>query len=246
MRRLFFAGGLLAVSLPLLVNAQQPALLPQNLGIKYMRDSEEYATLARQVYRAAEQAVRSAAPALQKGSWVVSLDIDETALDNSTYQLEREAYRLPFDLVSFNAWAARRQATAIPGASAFAQTVHQLGGYVAWISNRDIQTVEATRANLTALQLWSDQDRLCLQAQTTPRPTKRMRRSEVLAGQGECSWPGTKMRFVVLVGDQMGDFPEADEGIPGTGTDLAFGRTCFLLPQAMYGDWVTRVTRTQP
>lgn len=246
MRTLVYACGLLAVSMPLLVSAQQPALLPQSLGIKYTRDSQEYATLARQVYRAAEQAVRTAAPALQKGSWVVSLDIDETALDNSIYQLEREAYRLPFDTVSFNAWAMRRQAPAIPGVSEFTQTVHRLGGNIAWISNRDVQTLEATRANLTALQLWSDQDRLCLQAQTTPRPPKRVRRSEVLAGEGECSWPGRTMRFIAFVGDQMGDFPEADEGIPETGTDLAFGRTCFLLPQAMYGDWVTRVTRTEP
>jgi 5'-nucleotidase (lipoprotein e(P4) family) len=246
MRILFYASGLLAVSMPLLVSAQQPALLPQNLGIKYMRDSQEYATLARQVYRAAAQAVRTAAPALEKGSWVVSVDIDETALDNSPYQLERAAYRLPFDLASFNAWVTRRQATAIPGVSEFMRTVRQLGGRVAWISNRDLQTLEATRANLMALQLWNEQDRLCLQAQTTPRPTKRMRRSEVVAGQGACSWPGTKMRFIVFVGDQMGDFPEADEGIPGAGTDLAFGRTCFLLPQAMYGDWVTRVTTAQP
>src|SRR5688572_7815727 len=79
MRTLFCAGAILAVSMPLLVSAQQPALLPQNLGIKYMRDSQEYATLARQVYRAAELAVRTAAPRLKKGSWVVSLDIDETA-----------------------------------------------------------------------------------------------------------------------------------------------------------------------
>ncbi len=246
MRTLLCASGLLAMSMPWLVSAQQPALLAQNLGIKYMRDSQEYATLARQVYRAAEQAVRTAAPALQHGSWVVSVDIDETALDNSTYQLEREAYRLPFDPVSFNAWVMRRQAPAIPGASEFAQTVHQLGGSIAWISNRDVQTLEATRANLIALQLWSDRDRLCLQPQTTPRPPKRLRRSEVVSGQGGCSWSGSQMRFLVFVGDQMGDFPEADEGIPGTGTDLAFGRTCFLLPQAMYGDWVTRVTRTLP
>ena len=246
MRTLFYATGLLAVSMPLLVSAQQPALLTQSLAIKYMRDSQEYSTLARQVYRTAEQAVRTAAPSLQKGSWVVSLDIDETALDNSPYQLEREAYRLPFDVTSFNAWVARRQAAAIPGVSEFVQTVRQLGGSVAWISNRDVQTLEATRANLTALQLWSDQDRLCLQAQTTPRPTKRTRRSEVSAGQGGCSWTGIQMRFIAFVGDQMGDFPEADEGIPDTGTDLAFGRTCFLLPQAMYGDWVTRVTRTLP
>ena len=41
MRTLFYASGLLAVSMPLLVSAQQPALLPQNLGIKYMRDSQD-------------------------------------------------------------------------------------------------------------------------------------------------------------------------------------------------------------
>ena len=46
MRTLVYACGLLAVSMPLLVNAQQPALLPQSLGIKYTRDSQEYATLA--------------------------------------------------------------------------------------------------------------------------------------------------------------------------------------------------------
>jgi len=210
-----------------------------------MRDSQEYATLARQVYRGAEHAVRAAAPSLEKGSWVVSLDIDETALDNSTYQLEREAYRLPFDAVSWSAWIARRQAPAVPGVVEFVQAVRQFGGSVAWISNRDAQTLEATRSNLSALQLWSDQDRLCLQAQTTPRPTKRMRRAEVLAGSGGCSWP-RRMRFVVFVGDQMGDFPEADEGIANAGTDPAFGETCFLLPQSMYGEWVTRVTRTLP
>ena len=225
--------------------AQQPALLPQGLSIKYVRDSQEYATLARQVYRAAEQAVRAAAPSLEKGSWVVSLDIDETALDNSTYQLEREAYGLPFESISWNAWVARRQAAAIPGVSEFVQAVRQLGGSIAWISNRDVMTLDATRANLAAFQLWSDQDRLCLQAQTEPRPTKRVRRSEVRTGQGTCSWPA-KMQFVAFVGDQMGDFPEPDEGIPNAGTDLAFGRTCFLLPQPMYGEWVTRVTRTLP
>src|SRR6266542_5713758 len=84
-----------------LVAAQSPALV-RELGSKYVRDSEEYAALARQVYRSAGDAVdraRSAAP----GPWAVVLDIDETTLDNSTYQLERAAYGLPFEAAS---WAA--------------------------------------------------------------------------------------------------------------------------------------------
>src|SRR5690349_5969879 len=120
MRALLYFSCALAVATPCFVGAQQPPL-PQSLAIKYMRDSQEYATLARQVYRGAERAVRAAAPSLEKGSWVVSLDIDETALDNSAYQLEREAYRLPFDAASWSAWIARRQAAAVPGVVEFVQ-----------------------------------------------------------------------------------------------------------------------------
>jgi predicted secreted acid phosphatase len=51
------------------------------------------------------------------------------------------------------------------------------------------------------------------------------------------------MAVVAFVGDQMGDFPAPDEDIPETGDEGAFGRTCFLLPNPMYGDWTARVTR---
>src|SRR4051812_36652692 len=67
-------------------------LAAQQLGIKYMRDSEEYATLARQVYRLAGDAVSRLARDNSGRPWTVVLDIDETTLDNSTYQLERAAY----------------------------------------------------------------------------------------------------------------------------------------------------------
>jgi predicted secreted acid phosphatase len=80
--------------------AQQPSLAHE-LGIKYMRDSEEYATLARQTYRLAGEAVTRAAG--NAGPWAVVLDVDETALDNSTYQLERAAYSVPFEPQSWNA-----------------------------------------------------------------------------------------------------------------------------------------------
>ena len=53
------------------------------------------------------------------------------------------------------------------------------------------------------------------------------------------------MRVVVFVGDQPGDFPDSSEQIPQAGNDSAFGRTCFLLPNSMYGAWTTRVTRVR-
>jgi len=222
------------------LSAQQPSPAHE-LGIKYMRDSEEYATLARQTYRLAGEAVTRTAGIA--GPWTVVLDIDETALDNSTYQLEQAAYALPIDSPSFSAWAERRQAAAVPGAVDFIRLVRRANGHVAWISNRAFPVADATRANLTTVGLWNDDDRLCLQK--TPQHTKGDRRREVLSGKGECAWPATPMRVAAFVGDQLGDFPESAEQIPGTGNDAAFGRTCFLLPNSMYGAWTTRVTRVR-
>jgi 5'-nucleotidase (lipoprotein e(P4) family) len=216
---------------------------PFDTGTKYTRDSEEYATLARQVYRLAGEAVGRAAQGFGARPWAAILDIDETALDNSTYQLERATYNLPFDDVSWDAWVTRREAGAVPGVADFIASVRRAGGHVAWITNRDATVVTATRANLQAVHLWNDDDRLCVQ--DSAARTKRIRRGEVVAGQGACAWSGQPMQIAALVGDQMGDFPEADEKIPNTGTDAAFGHACFLLPNAMYGGWTTKVTRVR-
>jgi 5'-nucleotidase (lipoprotein e(P4) family) len=209
-----------------------------------MRDAEEYAALARQVYRMAGDAVTRTAPSLGRQAWAVILDIDETALDNSTYELERSAYGLPFESGSWNAWVRRREAGPVPGAAAFVATVRQAGGHVAWITNRDAVTRDATRENLQSVKLWADDDRLC--PQNDARHTKRARRAEVASGAGACAWSGVPMRVLAFLGDQMTDFPESDERFPDTGTDAAFGRICFLLPNSMYGAWTTKVTRIMP
>jgi 5'-nucleotidase (lipoprotein e(P4) family) len=221
--------------------AAQQATAVHELGIKYMRDSEEYATLARQVYRLAGEAAARAASSAPSRRWGVVLDIDETALDNSTYQLERAAYSLPFDAASWKAWVERRQGGAVPGVVAFISQVRRAGGHVGWISNRDAILGDASRDNLRAVGLWSDDDRLCLQK--APEHTKADRRKEIVSGNGECAWPGQPTQVIAFVGDQLGDFPAASEQIPQTGTDSAFGRVCFLLPNSMYGGWVTSVTR---
>lgn len=222
-----------------LVNSQQR--VPADTAIKYTRDSEEYATLTRQVYRLAGEAVARAGQAAGARPWAVVLDVDETSLDNSAYQLERAAYNLPYDDVSWDAWVVRREAGPVPGVVEFVSAVRRAGGHVAWITNRDATVINATRVNLQLVRLWSDDDRLC--GQDGAARTKRVRRTEVVSGQGACAWPGQPMQIAALVGDQMGDFPDADEKIPNTGTDAAFGHTCFLLPNAMYGAWTTKVTR---
>jgi 5'-nucleotidase (lipoprotein e(P4) family) len=214
----------------------------QGLEIKYVRDSEAYAVLTRQVYRSALEAVESwVANAQAGGPWAVAIDVDETTLDNSTYQLELGTYDISYDDPSWNAWVARREAGVVPGVIDFVASVRGMGGRVAWISNRLEVSLEDTRVNLDLVGLWSDDDRLCLKGD--PEYTKADRRRDLANGEGPCGWPGTPVTIAAFLGDQMGDFPATGEPFPGAGEDSAFGTRFFMLPNPMYGPWSRRVTR---
>jgi len=207
-----------------------------NPDIKWVRDSEEYATLTRQTFALAIQAAEREARAVRRGTpWAVVMDLDETVLDNSVYQLERAAYGVPFDSTSWNAWVRRGEAGAVPGAAEFIAAVRQAGGRIAFISGREESTTEATRRNLAALGLTQDGDLICLRDAASTY-TKRIRRTEIRTGSGRCAWDGP-VPAALYLGDAMGDFPDANEE-PG-----AFGVRYFILPNPMYGSWERRVTR---
>ena len=116
-----------------------------------------------------------------------------------------------------------------------------LGGRIAYVSNRSESAREATLANLDRERLWQEGDLLCL-ATESKAYTKEARRKELRAGAGPCSWAGVKPNVVVYVGDQLGDFPVAGEE-PEAADPESFGTRYFLLPDPMYGDWTSKVTR---
>ena len=218
------------------------------LEIKYVRDSAEYATLCRMVYRMATETATKSHPA---GVWGVILDVDETTLDNSTYQIERSVYGLPYDEASWSNWVARAEAGTVPGVKDFLDAVRRIGGRVAFITDRNAEyvapdgtkfdLVKATRDNLERNQLLGKDDLLCLK--TGAADTKTVRRRGVREGSGPCSWSGVPVQVIVFAGDQMTDFPAPGEGFTGGGTDREFGHSFFLLPQPMYGRWTNAVTR---
>jgi acid phosphatase len=237
----------------LLLLAAPLAFAQQHLELKYVRDGAEYATLTRQVYRSATDAVLARAAKRARGSWGVVLDVDETTLDNSVYQLERAAYNLPYEAVSWGSWIGRAEAGTVPGVKEFLDAVRTAGGRVAFITDRatewsgaDASTkydqVRPTRENLIRNGLFREGDLLCLKS--GKEDTKAMRRRSVASGEGTCSWPGVRIDVTAFIGDQMGDFPQAGEGFEGAGTDAQFGRTFFLLPDPLYGGWTSSVTRT--
>ena len=223
----------------------------QSLDVKYVRDGAEYATSARQVYRLATSSVLERAAKRARGSWAVVLDVDETTLDNSVYQLDRSAYELQYEPVSWGSWILRAEAGSVPGVKEFLDAVRKAGGHVAFITDRGtewsypdgtkVDSIKPTRDNLGRNGLWSDDDRLCLKS--GKEDTKAVRRKSVATGEGTCAWNGMKLDVLAFIGDQMGDFPQSGETFAGAGTDAEFGRTFFILPNPMYGGWVTSVTR---
>ena len=93
-------------------DAQTPALPSQ--AIRWMRSSAEHRAVFLEVYSAATAQVEREAARLSRGAWAVVLDADETVIDNSLYQLERERAGLPFDGPSWHEWTKRREALPRP------------------------------------------------------------------------------------------------------------------------------------
>lgn len=208
--------------------------------VRWVKNSIEYGAICMQTYRAAWRAVKSQAKALRE-PWAVVLDIDETVLNNTPYQVELAVRGESYTPATWAAWVERRQATPVPGAAAFLDSVRSLGefAHVVFITNRDAARDSATIANLKAYGLWRSDDMLL--ARRDRADTKEVRRREVLEGIGRCAGRGPR-RIIALIGDQIGDLVD-DSGADRdslrqrllSGPDL--GRRYFVLPNPMYGSW---------
>ena len=215
----------------------QSAQAGDNDNVRWVRDSAEYWALTTATYQSAAGAVKASK---RKGTWTVVLDLDETVLDNSTYQLERSAYGDAFSLPTWNAWCRRSAAPAIPGVIDFIDGVRKLNGKVTYISNRHDDVREHTIENLRALGLWKEGDLMCLSTDDEAY-NKVARRAELLSGEGPCAYAGKPANVVAYLGDTITDFPQEADGVQDWQQEL--GRTYFVLPNPMYGSWGRGVTR---
>jgi 5'-nucleotidase (lipoprotein e(P4) family) len=206
---------------------------PMPGAIVWSRASAEHKALFLQTYHAAEAELEQRARALQRGTWAVILDADETVLDNSVYQQERAQLGLPYTSESWNAWVRRIAATALPGAASFTKRVHDLGGRVVIVTNRDAAVCPETRENLRRVEISAD---LVLCA-PPGQSDKNIRFRAVEAGTSTASVPA--LQVVMYVGDNIQDFPNLGQNtrFADDSAFTEFGRRYFLLPNPMYGSW---------
>jgi len=212
-----------------------PLAPPSAAGaIHWVRTSAEYRAACVQAYRTAARAVAEAAAARATGRWAVVLDADETVISNVQYQRERAALGLGYSDESWNAWVRRREATAIPGAKDFLETVHRLGGVIAIVTNRAQVVCAETRANLEALGLPCD---VLLCKPEGANGDKNPRFARLARGAATPDIP--PLDVVAYVGDNIRDFPDLDQSLRlRPEADLAdFGARFFVLPNPLYGSW---------
>lgn len=236
-------------------------------GLKWYRRSAEFPLISQYIYRQAmlrvDELRKEAAGA---DDWVISVDADETILDNSLGQLESEFVGVGYRPALWERWEKRGAAKAIPGAIRFMNYVLSSGGKLAVITNRNADYNNVTFANLVRLGLNDDRRKVCVlgrvnkldKEENNPQEWRkygykndkdRRRRLLELGQAAEC-WSGDSNgslkaawnrphSFVLWIGDNVKDLPlVTQEGARRVGTpNLGFGKDYFLLPNPLYGSW---------
>jgi 5'-nucleotidase (lipoprotein e(P4) family) len=215
-------------------SAPASAERPVELAIRWARNSAEHRALYLQVYRAATAHVEAEAAKRATGSWAVVLDCDETVIDNSPYQLERDRAGLPFDAASWHAWTKRREGEPLPGAAAFLARVRDLGGRIAIVTNRTLSECPDTEAVFRNHALPFD----VMLCKPDAGPSDKNPRFEAVA-QGRTPAGLPPLEIVAFLGDNIRDFPSLSQEIrkQDDAAFSAFGARYFVLPNPMYGSW---------
>lgn len=224
-------------------------------AVKWYRDSAEKKALYNQAFLLGSTYVNNWTlhnhP--KPKTWGVILDIDETTLDNSWYF--RECTDLTNNEDNFSHYVANRmKSNALPGVVAFTHMVHDLGGYVSMVSNRDGsfqdasgRVLTATVTNLKKENVYFDQVVLTNLKGAQNPSDKNPRFNAIINNQYNAKqmvWSNTlpAHKVVAYFGDNIQDFPKFKQATMNAvdANDKSFklfGNGYFILPNPMYGSW---------
>ncbi|GMR12931.1 MAG: 5'-nucleotidase, lipoprotein e(P4) family [Gemmatimonadota bacterium] len=202
-------------------------------AIHWVRTAAEHYLLFEQTYAWITERVEARVSKLERGSWAVIVDADETVLDNSEYQLRRSRRGLGYTSDSWAVWVREEAAPALPGAVGFLRRVRELGGRVAVVTNRNEDVCDSTRRNLVAVGLTVDVV-LCRQPGVSEKETRSRSVQDGTTGSGL-----PPLEIVAWVGDNIHDFPGGSQDLLDADPGFAanFGVRFFVLPNPMYGSW---------
>lgn len=194
--------------------AEEPPPNDLLLAVLWNQRAVEYKGNALTVYALAkirlDQAVAdrswTAAPVEQQGDYAdlppaVVLDIDETVLDNSAYEVWMLKTNQSFSTRTWNQFCAARISKAIPGAMEFTQYADAKGVKVFYVSNRDAVTEKDTRENMAKLgfPMGGNVDTFLMQNEQPDWGNRKGTRRAFIA---------RNYRILLNFGDNLGDFDD--------------------------------------
>ena len=230
--------------------------LPISNAVKWQTQSKEYAFLTSAIYQQGTNSLKQLETT--PSNWVVVMDVDETVLDNSAYQVGIEQKGESYSSATWASWVASENATLVPGVAGFIQAVFAKGGKVALITNRNKPLDEHTWRNLLAQGLPLSAENTCLVGRSASDKSavgqanivndKDLRRQQVINGTADCyqvdanakppkAW-AAKQAIIMEVGDNIEDFSQVTQEEADLDTLVPqWPQKLILLPNPMYGSW---------
>ncbi|HEY6980193.1 5'-nucleotidase, lipoprotein e(P4) family [Reyranella sp.] len=148
----------------------------------------------------------TAAPVEQKGDYgnlppAIVLDVDETLLDNSPYEVWMMKADQSFSTKTWNQFCAAQISKAIPGAVEFTKYADAKGVKVFYLSNRGVETKKDTRENMEKLgfPMGGNVDTFLMQNEKPDWGSQKGTRRAFIAKD---------YRILLNFGDNLGDFDD--------------------------------------
>jgi predicted secreted acid phosphatase len=197
----------------------------------------------------------------------VSIDADATVLDNSALNVAGELTFQSLTYAQLNAWVRRAAAEPVPGVLSFFDTVNELGGKIAIITNRSHRHHAGdTLNNLRRWGIEVDPKQVCIlgrmpqdRQERNPdewrafgyKNDKDRRRRLLMEGKADLCWAGIDNPdirqswqrphdIVMYLGDNIQDFPKFEQKEIARHPQRAsdrIGVDFFLFPNPIYGSW---------
>ena len=201
--------------------------------VRWVRESTEYKALCHQVYNQAIEKLRKkirhnnfSLNINNENNYAVIMDLDETVLDNSDYQVNLFNKGESFNMKSWAKWVEKEEARLVPGAKKYINFLRRNNIQIIFISNRMDERLKSTKNNMKKLDIYSNDDIYLLRKDRADKKT--IRREEVFTSTGRME-SFDSFRVVQYLGDAMGDFKAKKY--------IRFGIDQFIFPNPMYGKW---------
>jgi len=210
-------------------------------ALHWGRNSAEHRALFEQTFKLAAERLDQLAENRAPGTWAVSIDADETLIDNSQFEVEARRKGESYNQENWDAWVRREAAPATPGAVEFARHVKASGGVIAVVTNRTASHCAPTAKNLKQEGIVFDVV-LCRTDDREKEP-----RWDALKDGAASQWPQAQfgqnpvsgpVTILMWLGDNIGDFPDHDQEIRKQAEPMSeYGDRYFVFPNPVYGSW---------